>query len=747
MKITVNCTYRAASQILNMPRNSLHRILWVDEDRDTVVSMRIDERKLKKPRIWSFTECENLIGDRLVATSVAVIPQHRLDDQQLNDRYPPSPGETSSAPLAYRQKWLAVLDMITPRLEEVWRNEVTLLQLIEIAAATHAASINKTYDVLYRFLAHGSVRLSVVPDWYLCGGKGNKRVGRGLVLGRRKTERRILGLENDNFPLNDDWIVKIRDTYKETVKRGVSGKEGYATFLNLHCISSCATVNGERQIAYLGQNHRPSKQQFLTNGPDGTPEETIWRKQMEPKEFEKNYRGMYGKDSPETFRTGILADVDSTSNDRYLVSVFNRNRGVGTARSLPVVDVQIGYIFGIYVGWRVNSEAAKLAILNAASNKVEYCARYGITISPDEWYSCLHAEYRADKGEFNAETPRESLGTLNRSIEYVISGRPDLRGGGEQTHRRLHDHNADGSTFGSYRKRGEKDPAKAAFQNIFDYERELIRQVLYQNNHAVVQHLLTTEMRQCGVKPIRKEILEWSIKNGYHHQVAYDDADLVLSLCPETPAVVTPNGVYPVVRRHGNSGDEIILDELRYLGPYVQQQRWLERARSKGRWRVTIRMNPNDPNKVWYQDPDLGIQTLHLATQDMLMCRLATVHDLIITKTDEVGTLARAEDEADLALAKINSENRAERKQAKLEKRQLHALEKKSDSKSSSGEGRRKNLQNEVLATGQSPIPIKAALVIPNIGDKPSSNLIPEKALHEDKVSELMNDWLTGKRA
>lgn len=742
--ILVNEAYMvAAADIPNMPIESLYRVICCDKGKDIAVVMRLDTKPLRAPKTLSLKKLESLAEEnKLVPKKMHIIPQFRLEDAKLAKRYPARKGKAVSAPLAYRTKWLQILDEITPYLETIWRKESSMYKVISATAKKFSLPPNQTYEVLYRFLAEGSVRLSVIPNRFFCGGIGKKRVGKGFILGRKTSERKKSNLNNDNFVLTPEWLLKIRDTYKETVKRGVSVGDAYLIFLNLHCSTSCVVVNGETIVTYLDKKDRPSKTQFRTNGPDGTPEEEAWRKQLENKEFEKNFRGMYGGNTPETFRTGILADVDSTSNDRYLVSVFNRLRGVGTARSLPVVDTSISYIFGIYVGWSVNGEAAKLSVFNAANPKVEFCARHGIIISPEDWYACLHAEYRADRGEFNAKVPREALGSLNRSIEYVISGRPDLRPEGEQTHRRLHDHNAEGSTFGSLKKRGEKDPAKAAHQNIFEYTRELIRYILWHNNHAPVEHLLTSEMRQCGVKPTRKAILEWSMKNGYHHQIGYNEDDLVLALCPEIEAVITPNGVYPVVRRNGNSGDEILLDEFRYLGPFMEQQRWLEHARQVGRRRIAIRMNPNDPSKVWYQDPDHGLQTFNLATKDPLLARLATVHDLASTKTDEIGSVSLAKDEADKARAAMKLKNDAERKQSKKEKKEQQYLAKKANIKSSSGANRRKNRQDEVASVGQAPIPISTGTELPIHHVAEKLKQYPEDGIQEEDLSKLMDEWL-----
>lgn len=755
----INSTHISATTKV-FPLESIVRIVWFHKDDDIAVLSRIDGESLRRPKITTYIELCQWIDDKhLLPKPIPPEPLHRLTDEQLAERFPPDTRRIDprtrekpelSAPVEYRNKWLPVLDDITPLLESVWRKQTSLRSLIAPISKKHGVSQTETYQVLYRFLAAGSARQSVISARTACGGKNRPRTGKGFNLGRLKTVNKRQGLPNDNFPLDADWIEKIQDAYRETITRGVSGSDGYQTFLNLHCTTSCTFDNGKLKTEYLPKNKRPSKHQFLDHGPDDDPEEVVWRKQLVDKEFEKNFKGLYGGGNPKTFRTGILADVDASSNDRYLVSVLDAARGVGTARFIPVVDESIGYIFGFYIGWRTNTGAARLSILNAASDKVEYCARYGIVITSEQWYSCLHAGYRADKGEFNAQGSREALGNLNRSIEFVRTGHPELRGRGEQNHRRLHDHDANGSTHGKFRIRGEKDPAKSADQNIFEYTRELIRLVLWLNNFAPAGHLIDSEMRRQGVKATRKAILEYSMRNGYHHQIAYHEDDLITSLCPGVPAVVTENGVYPIVRKSGESGDEVILNELRYLGPFVKARRWLEIARRRGRWRITILMNPNDPRKVWYQDPDAGLQCFELATKDPLLGRIATVHDLIETHIDEIGQGNNTKDEADVAAAKMKLENNSERAviTAAKKKRERNAAKPKKPGRT--GAGRRKNQQEEVAATGQAPIPIVVTNPPPTPVTVPTRpRPIPSSGVDitsggGDETSQLIDRWLRG---
>ncbi len=736
------------------PMESIHRVVWEAKVENIAVLIRVDKTPFKAPIITTYSQVDDLIGREILKVmELKPHPHHRLSDKQLTEQYPASNRRIDkitqkrpeiSAPVEYRNDWLKVIDQITPHLVQVWRKEKSLYSLIVQAAETFDVAENETYQVLYRFLAAGSARLSVVSNRIFCGGEGVARIGKGFHLGRLKTDRKLKKLPNDNFVLTETWLQRIQDTHKQTIRVGVSEGSAWHTFLNLFCSISCTIKDGQVSYEYLPKEKRPSKVQFLTNGPGDEPEEETWRKQLADNEYEKNFRGLDGNAAPITFSTGGLCDVDSSSNDEYLVSVFNPLVGVGTARSLPVVDVSIGYIYGCYVGWRVNVEAAKLAALDAASDKVEKCARYGLTITPDQWHKCLAAKFRGDRGEFHAERSHESLGTLKRSIEFVMTNRPDFRGGGEQTHRRLHDHEADASTHGRNRKRGERDPALDAHLNIFEYTRKLIRRILYHNNYAPVEHLLTAEMKIAKVKGTRKAILEWSMEMGYHHEVAYHHDDLILELCPEFPAVVTEDGVYPVVRRNGDTGDEILLKELRYLGPFIKQQRWLERARVGKRFRITIRMNPNDPTKVWYQDPKTGLHEFTLAVKDPLIGRLITVQDLVANETAEIGPSSDLADEADLKKAEMKAINAAESKESKRKKKDLQLLAKKKNINSSTGVDRRKNLQAEIAATGQSPIPIvagtAAAASTPNQRQQP----VEPDTQSEDGVDGLTKQWLKG---
>ena len=114
--IIKNGTFIAAESISkDMPIESLLRVIWVDQAEDIVVLMRVVRKKLKSPKIFSLNAANDWAEkNKILANKITLPAQHRLDDKQLATRYPPRKKNKISAPLEYRNKWLLILDEITP---------------------------------------------------------------------------------------------------------------------------------------------------------------------------------------------------------------------------------------------------------------------------------------------------------------------------------------------------------------------------------------------------------------------------------------------------------------------------------------------------------------------------------------------------------------------------------------------------------------------------------------------------------
>jgi hypothetical protein len=298
----------------------------------------------------------------------------------------------------------------------------------------------------------------------------------------------------------------------------------------------------------------------------------------------------------------------------------------------------------------------------------------------------------------------------------------------EKIHDLLHLHDLPGSTHGRFRERGDEDPATGAVLNIIEFTRLLIEQILYHNNQQAVDHLLTSEMRQDGVKPTRLEMMKWSARKGYHHQLyAHPDA-LVTALCPTCNAVVTGRGIYLTGRRYGDHGDEIILERLRYLGDYAIRQHWLERGRHQ-RFRIQVYFNPNLADSIFYLDERDGLQHFKLVTDDALFRKIVSYQDELSCKTYRLQVVAPIKEEARQARAGLSATRRLDVQQAQLVLRQEIPLKKKRR-RPNDAKGRRNNLANETSRTGYFPVPESVS---------PEADAVDETRVKENAIPLHLN--------
>ena len=127
--------------------------------------------------------------------------------------------------------------------------------------------------------------------------------------------------------------------------------------------------------------------------------------------------------------------MDATVADVYLVSRFDRNTVVGRPYIYMAVDTVTELIAGIYVGFESNEYAVLACLANAAEDKVQYCARYGIEIKQEEWPAVgLPGGIITDQGrEFISKRTEELCIKYDMEIEILPPFRPDEKSLVEKT--------------------------------------------------------------------------------------------------------------------------------------------------------------------------------------------------------------------------------------------------------------------------------------------------------------------------
>ena len=121
------------------------------------------------------------------------------------------------------------------------------------------------------------------------------------------------------------------------------------------------------------------------------------------------------------FGPGSLYQIDATIVDLYLVSSFNRTCIIGRPVLYLVVDVFSRMIVGMSVLLEGPSwVGAMLALDCAMSDKVSFCAQYGIEITSEQW-NCHHLPKAilADRGEFESYNA-DTLGRFQK-LSFIIT--------------------------------------------------------------------------------------------------------------------------------------------------------------------------------------------------------------------------------------------------------------------------------------------------------------------------------------
>lgn len=122
--------------------------------------------------------------------------------------------------------------------------------------------------------------------------------------------------------------------------------------------------------------------------------------------------------------------MDATLADIYLVSRTDKASVIGRPNICLAVDTATQLIAGIYVGLEGGEQAVLSCLCNAAENKVDYCRKYGIEISQEEWPSRgLPYEIITDKGnEFTGKRVMELVVKFGIDLQTLPPFRPDDKG-------------------------------------------------------------------------------------------------------------------------------------------------------------------------------------------------------------------------------------------------------------------------------------------------------------------------------
>ena len=145
--------------------------------------------------------------------------------------------------------------------------------------------------------------------------------------------------------------------------------------------------------------------------------------------YERNRRPIWG--TAKGWRTSVGSyQMDATQADIYLVSRSDRSTVIGRPYIYLAVDTASQIIAGVYIGFDAGLKSVISCLANAARNKKEFCAEYGIDIAEEQWPSKgIPYEIITDQGrEFIGEGMDSFCMRYGTDLHVLPPFRPDQKG-------------------------------------------------------------------------------------------------------------------------------------------------------------------------------------------------------------------------------------------------------------------------------------------------------------------------------
>lgn len=565
----------------------LLRVLWISTEREGVYLFNCET--LDMPELVRYVDLQKQIDDGLYEIQekdpyfVTVNPEKMSENKRE----------------ARDTIWSLMAPLVTdePRiLDKRGRNQI----IAETIVGT-----GKTRATLHRYLKtywqRGKTQNAFIPDFHKRGGKGVEHRSGAAKIGRPRKY-------GDSVGANVDDAVKT--VFESTIKKHYHTRDehtlqhAYDMMIKEHYTRFVLQDDGGNKAELLPADQIPTIGQFrYWYGKKYSETEKLMKRKGETK-FALEHRAITGKSDFGIMGPCAKYQIDATIGDIYLVSRFNRADIIGRPVIYFVIDVYSRMVAGMYIGLEGPSWAGSMmAIANACSDKVKYCAEYGIAITEEEW-PCRYVPNAilGDRGEMESKFVETLIATLNVRIENAPPYRGDMKGIIEQHFNRINTSAVErlpGYVKQDTGERGSKDYRLGAILDIHQLTKVLIECVLHHNNkHLLEKYERTADMIADDVPPVPLMLWNWGISHCSGLPRSYPEDAVKLALMPMDSATVTAKGI----RFKG----------LYYISERAVSERWFETARAKGSFKADISYDPRNMSRIYVRGTDGNVDPCHL---------------------------------------------------------------------------------------------------------------------------------------
>lgn len=651
--ITVGCALR--EHLTDSEPKLYGRVIHVDQANDLVVIARLPGKNnlghqknyVPRPLHQHLSNLKREIAAKNFSILEFEMPSHwLLTTEQLQQN------STSGLQQASRRdlnRWLAkrekAYQLIAPFVDGRSIEEIVMDPAFSGWPAKRAHELNlagcsQIQRTLNAYLLALGVRNGLLPWYNHCGNPGKQKFSKTKT-GRPKE----FSTGNDPDLDGRNCSAEVRQYFamgwKKFKKPGVSVRQALDRTLNEWFSKSTRWDGVTAKVTLKPEALKFTEEQFEYWGKNSDGALSAIAIERGETTARRNFMRRQGKVSDRHLTANGEGFLDSTSCDQTMVSCSSRLKVLSSPWRTDVMGAAVNYIFGHHVGFESPSGmTALMAILHAAEDKVEYCARFGIKIKPRDWLSMTFRQFVMDNGEGKGQLVMRTLESMECGASFGSAYDAINKSPQESKHastQRHVDHLMPASTMGTRARRGEPCRAGLARLNFFEYMPHLIEHVLYHNNKEVIA-LPTIEMRRDGVEPTRRGVVEWMMATGYITSAPTDLQALRIHCLPRLDACLQADGLHLY---DPSFGGKRIIPKLLYTSDWLQRSGMLGRA-SSTRWKLEAHINPSDLSKVWVNLA--GIKCLDLKSADPDMLQVTLLDWLAISRDDRlVGFLAHVD--------------------------------------------------------------------------------------------------------
>ncbi|MDN2662639.1 hypothetical protein OW492_04515 [Psychromonas sp. 14N.309.X.WAT.B.A12] len=318
--------------------------------------------------------------------------------------------------------------------------------------------------------------------------------------------------------------------------------------------------------------------------------------------YEKDHADRQGSSHDGVLGSTFRYEIDATILDIYVRYPYDTSNQVSMGRPVLylVIDVFSTAIVGFYIGFDgPNWGGSSQSLINACSDKVEFAAKYGVSITEDEWPAHhIPVELTVDNGSEHPNALINSI--LNseigiRGYNFTAVYRGDAKGIVERKFKAINDisiHHTPGS-LPELPKRGEQH---ASNQALYDYDSlmaEMIHTIVLHNNSADRLHRFDINAIRSDIDITPNALFKHSLKqemNGGRDARKVNPGRIHWAFLPEEMASVRADGIY--------------LDGLVYYSDYAKNAGWFTKAKHHGAFKVAVKRWRQWTSSIWHKTPD-----------------------------------------------------------------------------------------------------------------------------------------------